>query len=82
MSRLDWSPNQITIQAEGPGVLALSEIDYPGWEVRLDGELWDRYNGLGVFRSLTLPAGTHVVEFLFRPVSIYVGFFLAGIRVS
>ncbi len=29
---LKWTPNQILLRAEGPGLLLLSEVAYPGWQ--------------------------------------------------
>ncbi len=74
---LEWSPDRVVVRAEGPGVLTLSEIDYPGWEVWVDGELWAEYKGEGLLRTLTLPTGAHVVEFIYKPMSVYLGLGLA-----
>jgi hypothetical protein len=35
---IEWEPNRIEVHATGPGVLVLSELDYPGWRSKVDGE--------------------------------------------
>lgn len=76
---LEWSPNRIRIRAEGAGRLVLSEVDYPGWQARVDGERVpiDRFDGL--LRSIALPPGLHEVDFDFRPGSVYIGLALAAV---
>ena len=79
---LDWSPNRIRIRAEGPGKLVLSEVDYPGWQARVDGEsvLVERHEGL--LRSIELPAGSHDVQFDYRPLSVFAGVALAALALA
>lgn len=77
---LRWSPEWIEIQAQGPGLLVLAEVDYPGWRARVDGVLQpvEAYDGL--LRAVRLPAGDHRVIFDFRPASLLLG--LAGFAVA
>lgn len=71
--------NQVVLWAEGPGMLTLSEVAYPGWEVTVDGwpaaiETVDR-----ILRGVRLQEGAHEVQFIFRPMSFYIGLALAGL---
>src|SRR5579859_2052991 len=68
-----WSPNRLEVQAAGPGQLVRSEINYPGWQVRVDGQLRPLETAQGALRAVQLPAGTHTVTFDFRPLPVYVG---------
>jgi hypothetical protein len=68
-----WSPNRVEVQATGPGQLVVSEINYPGWQVRLDGQPAALETGAGALRSVQLPAGAHTITFDFRPLSVFVG---------
>jgi hypothetical protein len=68
-----WSPNRIEVQAAGPGQLVLSEINYPGWQVRLDGQPAPLATAQGALRAVQLPVGMHTATFEFRPLSVYVG---------
>jgi len=70
-------PNDITIQAEGPGELVLSEVSYPGWVVRVDGEPSSVLEIGSILRGVELPAGKHGVRFVYRPRSVFIGVGLA-----
>ncbi|HET7010737.1 MAG TPA: hypothetical protein VFI11_08185 [Anaerolineales bacterium] len=67
------SPNHIVVTAEGPGRLVFSEVFYPGWQARLDGEEATIQAADGVLRTVDLPPGSHTVRLDFRPYSVYVG---------
>ena len=77
VERLDWSPNRISLQAEGSGRLVLSEIDYPGWQVAVDGKPGQLRKAYGLLRSVDLPSGSHSVDFNYRPASVTTGIVLA-----
>lgn len=71
---LDHSnPSHISVQAEGPGLLVLSEVIYPGWQVRIDGQRAEILAYQGLLRAVDLPEGSHQVQFDFRPSSLYQG---------
>jgi hypothetical protein len=70
---LHWTPNKITIQANGPGMLVLSEIAYPGWQVSVDGLRSQVQTVDGLLRGVILSPGNHEVAFAFHPVTVYVG---------
>jgi hypothetical protein len=59
-------------------VLVVSEVDYPGWTVRVDGEPAEGLRAYGVLRAVALGAGSHVVEWVFRPWSVFIGLGWAG----
>lgn len=69
----DWTPNQIVVEAIGPGVLVLSEIHYPGWIALVDGEEQNIEITSDIFRSVRIDAGVHEVKFKFRPIRFYIG---------
>lgn len=68
---------EITTTSAAPALLILSENHYPGWSASVDGRaaaiLRVNYN----LRGVALPAGEHVVEFVYRPPSVIVGFIIA-----
>jgi hypothetical protein len=64
---------EIDAQSERGGLLVLTELAYPGWEVFVDGvpaqaELFE-----GMYRAVTLPAGPHRVVWVYRPQSVRIG---------
>jgi hypothetical protein len=71
-AEVTWSPNRISVRAEGPGRLILSEIAYPGWRARLDAASVPLETAI-IFRAVDLPAGIHQVELVFSPLSVTAG---------
>ncbi|GAB4580787.1 MAG: hypothetical protein Fur0022_35290 [Anaerolineales bacterium] len=74
-----WTPNRIELDAVGPGLLVLSEIAYPGWQVHVDGQPAELIIVEDLLRGVHLPVGSHEVVFTFRPASVYVGWSIFGI---
>ena len=73
------SPDQINLTVEGPGLLVLSEIIYPGWKAWVDGKPAPVQVVAGLLRGVTLEPGPHRVVFAFQPMSIYISLVLAGL---
>lgn len=72
------TPNKIEVRAIGPGNLVLSEVYYPGWRVLIDGKRAEITRSHQILRSVSISEGSHVVEFDFRPLSVFLGLVLAG----
>jgi uncharacterized membrane protein YfhO len=51
----------------------LSENHYPGWRAYVDGHLVDTLRVDYNLRGVSLPAGEHEVEFIYRPKSVLIG---------
>jgi hypothetical protein len=68
-----WTPNRITLTAEGPGWLVLSELMYPGWIAWVDGQQVGIEEYQGILRSIRLAGGEHEIIFEFRPLNVYLG---------
>jgi len=70
-----YSPNRIVINAslDSPGFLFLSEVWYPGWKAYDNGRETEIYRADYIFRAAHLEKGTHVVEFVFQPLSYTIG---------
>jgi hypothetical protein len=73
VKELRWTPNRIEIEAEGPGVLVLSEIQYPGWNASIDSQSAHIISSDGIFRAVPLTEGTHNVVFEFQPLTVFIG---------
>jgi len=82
VSALAWSPNSIQIDAQGPGLLVLSEIAYPGWLARLDGRPVRAETVAGLLRGVELPPGKHQVVWTFVPLSVIIGLGLWALGVA
>ncbi len=72
-------PNAILIQAQGPGLLVLSQVDYPGWRAYLDGQPVQIQKVANLLQGVLLPPGPHTVDFVFRPFSVYLGLGLGAL---
>ncbi|MBN1656777.1 MAG: YfhO family protein [Anaerolineae bacterium] len=70
-----YTPNEIvvTAQAEEPGLLVLSEVCYPGWQVRVDGVASPVSCFSGLFRAVAIDPGQHTVIFQYHPWSVRLG---------
>lgn len=72
----EYSPNKLKYQynAKGTRVALFSEIYYPaGWRAYVDGEELSIFRANYTLRGLKLPAGSHTIEFEFKPESFTKG---------
>ena len=76
--------NQIHLSAlcSGPRMLYLSEVDYPGWEVRVDGKPEKIYRANHAFRAVALGPGRHRIQMVYRPASFYGGLTVTGFTIT
>lgn len=79
ISITQWTPNWIRLDAEGPGVVVLSEVAYPGWRVLVDGEPSTLTTVNGLFRAVELDSGKHEVIFQFYPATLMFGIAISGV---
>jgi hypothetical protein len=68
-----YQPDEVDITGQGPGLLVLSEVEYPGWQVWIDGKPGQMVTVAGLLRGVDLPEGQHIIKFLFRPWIVYIG---------
>jgi hypothetical protein len=68
-----WTANQIDLEVEGPGILVLSEVVYPGWQVRVDGSPEEIVPVEKLLRGVTIADGKHSVKFSFYPTPVFAG---------
>jgi hypothetical protein len=74
-------PNRIVldVEAASEGMLVLSEIDYPGWRVTVDGAPVSMVRANYVLRAAPVPAGTHQIIFEFSPLTFKLGAVISGL---
>lgn len=73
ITRYEADRVDIKVQADLPGILVLSDVDYPGWEVSVDGTPESILRVNHALRGVFLSAGTHSVAFTFRPSVFLIG---------
>jgi uncharacterized membrane protein YfhO len=74
MTKFDNDTIEYEANCNGPQFAVFSEIYYPvGWNAYLDGKKTDYVNANYILRGLSLPAGKHIVKFVFEPASVKKG---------
>jgi len=65
---ISYTPNKVIIKSSSrsPALLFLSDNFYPGWKARIDGKNSKIYRADYSFRSVVVPKGESVVEFIFN----------------
>lgn len=68
-------PNRISLEAAltTPGLLVLSEVNYPGWVATVNGVAQPVIEVDGTLRGVALGAGASQVEMTFQPASLQIG---------
>ncbi len=64
---------RIQTNSETPALLILSETDYPGWQVTVDGEPAQNLTAYTAVRAVCVPTGEHVVEWTYQPTVYWIG---------
>jgi len=67
------TPLAVRCRLEGPSLLCLDELFYPGWTAKIDGETTDIHRANVISRAVVVPAGRHTVTFDYRPKYFYAG---------
>jgi len=72
---LSRSSALVTVEAEMgcPGLVVVGDAFYPGWRAQVDGARRP-VQELDAVRAVRTEAGRHVIEFRYRPPSVYWGF--------
>ncbi len=77
---LTMLPDRVLIEAETSADAHLVLVDAfdPGWRATVDGRTSEVLRANVAFRAVALPAGKHIVEFLYRPRSVVWGLAISG----
>jgi len=78
---LERQPSRVVIDADMKcgGMVVLSDNDYPGWRVTLDGRSTQILPAYLSMRGIVVPGGRHRIEMAYQPLSVYLGAVLAGL---
>jgi hypothetical protein len=70
-----WQPNRVRVGARMAcqGLVVVGDTWYPGWKATVDGQPARIWEVDGLVRAIEVPAGTHAVEMVYRPASVYLG---------
>jgi len=75
---VDYRNNSIklSVNAERPKILVLSETYYPGWKAYVDGKETKILKANFAFRAVPLLEGKHMVEFIYDPWTFKIGLYI------
>jgi hypothetical protein len=72
---VEYTPTRMSLQADmvDNGLLVLSDVYYPGWQARVDGQVVPIYRANYLLRAVPVAAGQHRVEVYYDPPLFKVG---------
>jgi len=72
---VEYTPTRLSLQTDmvDNGLLVLSDVDYPGWQARVDGQPAPIYRANYLLRAVPVEAGQHRVEVYYDPPLFKVG---------
>ena len=63
----------LEVRLDSPGLVVLADVDYPGWELAIDGKPAPIYRVNGVMRGAAVSAGRHRLVYTYAPRSFQIG---------
>ena len=77
---VEFRPDRVRLEADlsAPGFVVLVDAHDPGWHATIDGRPAEVLRANVAFRAVAVPAGRHVIEYLYRPRSVTVGLAISG----
>ena len=69
---------RLRAQTTRPALLVLSESYFPGWEAIVDGRATAILRANALVRGVAVDAGSHIVEFRYRPTSLRRGLMISA----
>src|SRR3989344_2165523 len=72
---ISYKPTEVAIKTSSNFnmLLFISDNFYPGWNALVDGKPSKIYRADYSFRAVVVPAGKHVVRFIYQPLSFVIG---------
>jgi uncharacterized membrane protein YfhO len=63
----------VNAQMKCRGMVIVNDVNFPGWTVSVDGKDAALLEPFGTFRGVVVDAGSHRLDFRYRPQSVYLG---------
>jgi hypothetical protein len=78
---LSYAPERVVIESTSSeaALLVLADGDDPGWQATVDGAPTPVYRTNVLLRGVQVPAGTHTIEFVYRPASWQQGLWVGAL---
>lgn len=79
ISNLKYEVQKISVNTDcqSDGLLAFSQLYYPGWKARVNGDLQEIVKSNGIFSALKLPPGSSEILIYYWPDSFKFGIYLS-----
>ena len=76
---LHYAPEKVEVEVAmaHDGFLVFSDRYYPGWKAYVNGKKTKIYKANMILRSVHLKKGDHLVKFVYKPLSLRVGFIIS-----
>jgi len=80
---INYEPNSVKMKTakSSDSILFLSDAYYPGWQAFIDGNKTPVLKADYAFRAVFVPKGEHIVEFVYKPKSVSVGFMISLVSI-
>ena len=77
----EWRPDRLRVESrlDHAGYVVLAEGYDPGWSARVDGQRAPVLRANVGLRAVPVPAGAHVVDLVYRPLSVTAGLALSAV---
>jgi hypothetical protein len=69
---------ELRASCEGPCLVVLTDLDYPGWKVEVEGEEREILRVNGIFRGVVVDASEHQIVYRYEPGSFTTGLWLCA----
>jgi hypothetical protein len=79
IDRYDPDRVELTARLNSPGLVVLADVDYPGWELTIDGRPTQILRTNRAMRGALVSAGTHRLVYSYRPACVVVGAALSAL---
>lgn len=81
---LHLTSNSVTVKTDSnvPKLLFLSDVYDSGWQVYINGKSAEIYRADYDFRAVGIPAGSHLVQFQYRPGEFILGLWISGVALT
>ncbi len=73
ITRYEDTRVELEARMENAGLVLLTDTNYPGWKVYVDGERAELYPTDYLFRGVFISEGEHKIEFVYDPASFKLG---------
>ena len=72
---ISYHTNRLVVSSnsQDDGWLLISDTWYPGWISLIDGNKTDVLIGNYLFKAIQIPAGDHIIEVIYHPISFHAG---------